>query len=90
MEQEDGIYLFNSLASVDNALSNWLGDEFGENVKLALLEVTVPPGAKTIPTTAEYETVIATPIPPQYIKVLYRDIDTDEAVKALWNANKDV
>ena len=75
MEQEDGVYLFRELADVGNALDNWLEEEFDEDEKLSLLEVTVPPGANTLPTTADYEVVVADPIPPKYIKVLYADLD---------------
>lgn len=39
MEKETGIYLFPSREDAEDALMNWLGDEFGENEKLSLLSV---------------------------------------------------
>lgn len=70
METEDGIYLFKTEVEAEDAVANWLGDEFEEMEALALLKVTLPPNAKTAPSTAEYEIVVTTPIPPKYIEVL--------------------
>jgi hypothetical protein len=68
-ESTDGIYLFKTREDAETALGSWLGEEF-ENEELVLLEVNVPPDAKLIPTTADYEIVVASPIPPQFIKAL--------------------
>src|SRR5947208_3204205 len=70
MEQEGGIYLFTSLGYAEDATAQWLGDEFDEDQPLALLEVTLPPGAQTHPTSVDWEITVTDPIPPQYIKVL--------------------
>ena len=70
MEQEDGVYLFKTRDDAGDALTNWLGDEFGEDEELSMLEVSLPPNIKTLPTTADYEVVVAETIPPKYIKDL--------------------
>jgi hypothetical protein len=79
MESEDGIYLFKTMEGVENALSNWLGEEFGENIPLTLLGVQVPPEAQKRLNEqgddhASYEVVVTTPIPAQYIQILSEDI----------------
>ena len=73
MEQEDGIYLFKTREDADDAVTNWLGDEFEDRERLALLEVTIPPDAKVIPSTADYEIVVGTPIPSKFIKVISKN-----------------
>jgi hypothetical protein len=74
-EGEDGIYLFKTIDDVDNALTNWFFDVVEEDEKLALLEVAIPPDARILSTAADYEIVVADPIPPQYIKVVHEDLD---------------
>lgn len=47
-ETTPAVYLFGSREDVDTALMNWLGDEFDDDVSLAVLQVkcdTVAPGA---------------------------------------------
>lgn len=78
METEDGIYLFKTLEDVSDALGGWMDVWFDEEEKLALLEVELPPDAQTAPTSAEFEIVVSTPIPPHYIKILAQDIDESE------------
>jgi hypothetical protein len=70
MEQEDGIYLFPTYEDAENALMNWLGYEFPEGDKLALLEVNWP-----LPeySTVDYEFVVKEQIPPDRIKVISED-----------------
>jgi hypothetical protein len=73
-ENEDAIYLFKTMEAVENALMNWLDVEFGDE-PLTLLGVELPPNAKTLPTTAhEFELMIATPIPPEYLQIISEDI----------------
>jgi hypothetical protein len=79
MESEDGIYLFKTPEGVENALTNWLGDEFGEDEPLTLLGVELPPEAQKRLNEqgddhASYEVVVTTPIPAQYIQILSEDI----------------
>ena|SRR5208337_3333966 len=78
MESEDGIYLFKTMEGVENALMNWLGDEF-EHDSLTLLGVELPPEAQKRLNEqgddhASYEIVVTTPIPPQFIQILSEDI----------------
>ncbi len=70
-EPAAGIYLFPSVADAENAIENWLGDQFGETVPLALLEVKIPPGSTFIP-CADYEIIVANPIPPENITIISR------------------
>ncbi len=70
-EPGPSIYLFSSLEEVDNALMNWLGEEFGEDTQLAVLQITPPPGVQFTPSRgAEWEVQTNQPIPPEYIRVL--------------------
>ena len=69
-EDEDAIYMFPSREDVDNALMNWLGDEFEEDEPLSLLEIELPPGMEATPTTVQWEWAVYEPIPPEYIKDL--------------------
>jgi fatty acid/phospholipid biosynthesis enzyme len=78
METEDGIYLFKTMEGVENALSNWLGEEF-EDDSLTLLGVELPPEAQKRLNEqgddhASYEIVVTTTIPSQYIQILSEDI----------------
>jgi len=74
LESGDGIYLFKTMEDVENALMNWLGDEL-EHDSLTLLGVELPPDAKNrTDDSADYEIVVTTPIPPQFIQILSEDI----------------
>jgi hypothetical protein len=81
-EPVPAIYLFPSLEAVEDALSGWLGGEFDEDARLALLAVTVPPGAETR-TTADYERIVTAPIPPENIRVLSRDALGEHSLSGL-------
>jgi hypothetical protein len=70
MEDPEGIYLFKTQLDAENAVQNWLGEEFDDMENLALLEVTLPPDAKILPSTADYEIIVASPIPPGYIELV--------------------
>lgn len=67
-----GIFLFSSRDDMENALMNWLGQEYEDlDVDLASLEITLPKDFPISPTPgAEYEWVTQTPIPPEYISFL--------------------
>lgn len=67
-----GIYLFHSVDEASDAVANWLGDEFGESTRLALLAITIPEDAQTV-TGAGFETILTTSIPPQFITIVSRD-----------------
>lgn len=72
-EGKAAIYLFASICDAEDALMNWLGQEFSEDACLALLAVKVPETVDLIP-GAGFERVIAEAIPPQNIKVMSRDV----------------
>ena len=65
-ESRDAVYLFRDRDAVDDALGSWLGDAL-LNLPLTLLRVTVPKNATLVPTTADYEIVVADRIPPDSI-----------------------
>ena len=41
LDEEPGVFLFPSLDSLDNAMMNWLGEEFGDEVELVALKVEI-------------------------------------------------
>lgn len=67
-----GIYLFHSIAEAEDGAANWLGDEFGDETRLALLAVRVPADAKSVE-GAGFETILTTAVPPQNIKIVSKD-----------------
>src|SRR5208282_6194720 len=55
---DHGIFLFEDMETMEDALSNWLGDEFEEDEPLTLLGVELPPDAKNrTDDSADYEIV---------------------------------
>lgn len=71
-EPEDAIFLFADLDSVENALMNWLGDEFEDEEQLSLLAVILD----LKPAPNHFETVVHNPIPPSAIKLIKNNIVT--------------
>ena len=43
LRETAGVFLFDSQASAEDAVANWLGDEFEEDEQLVLLEVRLSP-----------------------------------------------
>lgn len=72
-EPTPGIYLFNSVEEAEDAMMNWFGDQFDEEIPIALLAVTVPEGATEI-AGAGYERILTSPVLPTEIKVLNPDL----------------
>jgi hypothetical protein len=70
------IYLFKDILDVEDAVCNWLGDEFDANVNLSLLKVFLPKNAIIHSDIGAdmYEVVCRTPIPPENISILKTDI----------------
>lgn len=66
IEDDPAIFLFKSKDDADDAVSNWLGDEFDEDEGLTLLQVTVP-RSFIIPSPAEYEVMVKDVITPDRI-----------------------
>lgn len=73
IEKRPAIHLFKTYDDVENALMNWLGEEFGENIKLALLRVKIPYNAIVVE-GAGYEIVVLSRIPAKNIKMVMRNI----------------
>jgi hypothetical protein len=65
--------LFHSPEEAQDGVANWLGDEFGESTRLALLAVTVPSDAARS-TGAGFETVLTEPVPPDRITIVSHDL----------------
>lgn len=63
----EGIFLFTSYLNCEEALLNWFGDEFDDDVELTTLKVTLPSDFQLETTTADYEKVARQPILPKYI-----------------------
>lgn len=63
-ENEPKVYLFKYRKDVDNALLNWLGDEFDDDVVLAVLQVECD---SVVPGDAGYEYVCFETIAPECI-----------------------
>lgn len=75
-EETKAIYLFHSLEDVDNALLNWLGECFPEDIDLAILQIDVPDGFPIITEKDSngddfFESVCLEPIPVDYISAIY-------------------
>jgi hypothetical protein len=70
------VYCFPDTNSLEDAMMNWLGDEFGEDEELALLEINTSGLKGDVTPNAEYEIMILEPIPPQNIKVLSQNLAT--------------
>jgi len=73
LERYKAIYLFKTYADVENALMNWLGDEFKENERLSLLKVKIPNNA-VIKEGVGYELVVLSKIPAKNITLVDNDI----------------
>lgn len=71
LEEANGIYLFEDADSADDAVANWLGDEFDDETQLSLLKVTIP---RDIVLSLDivwdgFSFVARNVIPPQYITI---------------------
>jgi hypothetical protein len=70
-ETENKIYLFPSIDDAENAVMNWLGDLYDEDIALALLQVDV--SGIELGSEVGYEQYTLSSIPPDRIKVLSTD-----------------
>ncbi len=71
-EGDAAIYLFPTIKDAELAYTSWLGNEFADETKLALLKVTVP-HTMEIHSDAPYECHVYEPIPPSCISVQSAD-----------------
>ncbi len=74
--EKPAIYCFPDKTSMEDAVMNWLGDEFDEDEQLALLEIYTTGLKGQVTDGAEYEVAITSAIPPQNIRILSRDLAT--------------
>lgn len=69
-----GVYLFNSRVAAEDALMNWLGDEFDNDTELAMLELELPDSFPVEQTrNFEYEYIADIDIPAEYITDIQYD-----------------
>lgn len=72
-EREPGVYMFGSRVDAEDAVANWLGEQFDEDEPLALLQIKLPKDFPRPKKTAfEYMSTIK--IPPAFITVASRAI----------------
>ena len=67
-EKEERVYLFPTEDHAADALMNWLGDQYDDDVEFALLRVDV--SGMSLESEAEYEYYTRSAISPDRIKVL--------------------
>jgi hypothetical protein len=74
LETESNLFFFPSKDAAEDALMNWLGDEFPEDEPLALLAVSSNGLEGKFTKGAEYEFTVSSPVPQQNIKVVSTNI----------------
>jgi pyrimidine deaminase RibD-like protein len=74
--EQSAIYCFPDKTSLEDAMMNWLGDEFDEDEELALLEIDTTNLTGEYTPNAEFEIRITSLIPPNRIKVLSSNLVT--------------
>jgi len=74
--EKPAIYCFPDKVAMEDAMMNWLGDEFEEDEALALLEIYTTGLKGQVTEGAEYEVAITSKIPPQNIRVISKDLAT--------------
>jgi hypothetical protein len=72
-EKHKSLFVFPDSISMEDALTNWLGDEL-EDIPLSILELTIPSNW-LIQHPIRYEEQINHIVPPSMIKILITDID---------------
>jgi len=73
LQEEAGVFLFQSKNDMEDALSNWLGDWYEENdeqTQLVILEITLPDTFPITTSTASFEAIAQSVILPKYINTL--------------------
>lgn len=74
MKEECAVFLFPTIDDMNCALGQWLGDwymdEYGEDIDLMSLEVTIPDDFPVFVGEVEYELFTYSLIPSEYIKYL--------------------
>jgi hypothetical protein len=71
LQEGKGIFLFVTRQAAEDAAANWLGDEFAEGTKLALLKVLVPQAAEiAFDVAVGYESRIDADVPACNVQVV--------------------
>ena len=70
LKEKSGIFLFTSMDHLEDALMNWLGEEFEDDETLAILKVTVDINKLVIDPSVVYEAIYTQPISPKDIKLV--------------------
>jgi hypothetical protein len=71
-----GVFCFKSIEDVEDALMNWLGDEFDDDTQLAILKIIGKGLEAPVEENNMYEVRFASKIPPENIKVVSKDADS--------------
>lgn len=71
--RDQGIFLFESLDYLEDALMNWLGDEFDEEESVTIWRVSIPNVDKLRDSIASYEKIYMESIPPAYVRLYKRE-----------------
>jgi hypothetical protein len=74
--EKPAVYCFPDKASMEDAVMNWLGDEYDEDEQLALLEIDTTGLKGQVTDGAQYEVAITDSIPVDNIRILSRDLAT--------------
>ena len=69
MSDTNGVYMFRSLDDAHDAIVNWLGDRYDEDVDLSILSID-PAGVSDINSVVGYEVMSRDTILPKFIKVV--------------------
>jgi hypothetical protein len=73
--ERTGIYLFPTVEAAEDAVMNWLGDEFDEDESLTMLKVNVTGLENSISKGADYELIANTTIEPNRIHKLNTQLE---------------
>ena len=73
-ENSDAVYLFPTKADAEDAVMNWLGDEFDEAESLDLLKIMVPDTFELDRDPNSFEVISRYGIPKEYIYIVQKNI----------------
>ena len=72
-EEKPATFMFRNKDDMEDALSNWLGDEFGEDEKLSLLQISLPNNMHIF-SDVGFEVYVLETIPSNNIKVITKNL----------------
>ena len=73
--EQSGIYTFPNKDAAEDALMNWLGDEFDEDEPLTMLKINISGLEDSITRGADYELIVNTTIEPNRIEKLVDQLE---------------